>query len=131
MSVDYAALTKAFENRSLDATAFRHVDHVAVAYEMLRRYDFLDAITRYAACIRTLAIEAGAPRKYNATITVAFMSLIAERMEAAPADGFDDFIARNPDLLSKTLIQERYTPERLQSDLARQVFLMPDAASTQ
>lgn len=127
MSSQYAALTRSFEAQNIDASAFRHRDHVGVAYEMLRNYDFMDATNRYAANIKSIAAKAGVPDKFNATITIAFLSLIAERMGATEHAGYDDFISRNPDLLSKDVLQKWYSPERLGSELARAVFLMPDA----
>ncbi len=126
MSSQYAALTRSFEERDIDARAFRHGDHVGVAYEMLRNYDFVEATARYAANIKSIAAKAGVPDKFNATITIAFLSLIAERMGSAEHADYDDFISRNPDLLSKDVLEKWYSPERLGSDLARAVFLMPD-----
>ena len=66
---------------------------------------------------------------FKHSITLAFLSLIAERMEATRYETFDDFIAQNMDLLSGNILAKWYSPERLQSDLARTVFLMPDAAA--
>ena len=129
MTRDYAELTRSFEACDIDAGAFRHVDHVGVAYEMLRRYDFLEASFRYAECNRTIATRAGAARKFNTTITLAFLSLIAERMEVTRHDSFDAFIADNQDLVSGKVLEKWYSPERLGSDLARSIFLMPDAAA--
>lgn len=119
-------LARSFEARSLDATAFRHRDHVGVAYEMLRSYDFMEASARYAEGLRFLATSAGAPDKFNATITLAFLSLIAERMRTTEHADYDGFISRNRDLLSKDVLEKWYTSERLRSDLARSVFLLPD-----
>ena len=129
MSKNYTELARAFESCDIDAGTFGHIDHVGVAYEMLRNDDFLNASVRYAECINTIATNAGASRKFNTTITLAFLSLIAERMEATRHDTFDDFIAQNPDLLSSDVLAKWYSPERLGSDLARTVFLMPDAAA--
>lgn len=120
-------LARAFEAGALDPAAFAHRDHVAVACDMLRRYDFMEATARYAAGLRFLAAKAGAPEKFNATVTLAFLSLIAERMRTSEHADYDDFIARNRDLLSKDLLGAWYSPERLRSDLARGVFLLPDA----
>jgi hypothetical protein len=39
------------------------------------------------------------------------------------------FVEENQDLLSGNILAKWYTPERLRSDLARTVFLMPDAAA--
>ncbi len=129
MTTDYSALTRSFEACDIDASAFRHVDHVGVAYEMLRRYGFLEASFKYAECISAIATGAGAARKFNMTITLAFLSLIAERMEVTRPDSFDEFISQNQDLLSGNILEKWYSPERLRSDLARSIFLMPDAAA--
>ena len=127
MNARYAELTRSFESRDLDAGAFRHRDHVGVAYEMLCSYDFVEASAKYAANIKSIATKAGVPDKFNATITFAYLSLIAERMGTTRHANYDDFISRNPDLLSKDVLANWYSPERLRSDLAHSVFLMPDA----
>ena len=127
MTSDYADLTRSFEAQDLDASRFRHTDHIGVAYEMLRQHDFIEATARYAENIRSIAEKAGAHDKFNATITFAFMSLIAERMETTEHRDYDDFIARNADLKSKDILQKWYSPERLHSASARRVFLLPDA----
>lgn len=122
-----AALARAFEADEIDPGRFRHRDHVAVAYALLRDKDFTSAAAIYGDGLRALTLRAGVPEKYNTTITVAFLALIAERIATTAHDGFDDFIAKNPDLLSKDVLSTWYAPERLRSDLARRVFLMPEA----
>ncbi|MBO9451548.1 hypothetical protein J7426_14840 [Tropicibacter sp. R16_0] len=121
-------LTQAFEAHKIDNTQFRHAEHVQVAYELLQKYDFIDAAAIYAKGIRTLAAAAGAPQKFNLTITYAFMSLIAERQAQSHNGGFDGFVSANPDLMSKDVLAQWYGPERLTSDTARSVFLMPEPA---
>lgn len=129
MSKNYAELARAFEDCDIDASAFGHIDHIGVAYEMLRSSDFISASVNYSRCINIIATRAGASRKFNTTITLAFLSLIAERMGATSHDTFDEFIGQNQDLLSANVLAKWYSPERLQSDLARAVFLMPDVAA--
>lgn len=121
-----ADLTRSFEARDLDPVNFRHGDHVAVAYEMLRRYKFMDATTRYGESLNAIATKASAADKFNTTITVAFMSLIAERMRQSDCTDYSSFITQNSDLLSKDVLKAWYSSERLQSPLAREVFLLPD-----
>lgn len=124
--MSYVELADAFEAGDIEPGAFKHLDHIGVAYEMLRREDFVRAAARYASGIHQLATSAGVPEKYNVTITMAFLSLIAERMRTTPHDGYADFIAQNQDLLEKDVLGTWYSPERIQSALARSVFLMPD-----
>jgi len=131
MSSDYVKLARAFEACDIDVSGFGHRDHVGVAYEMLRSYEFLEASVKYSRAINTIATRAGAHQKFNVTITLAFLSLIAERMHTARYDSFDAFIEQNQDLLSASLLSELYSPDRLGSDLARAVFLLPDAAADQ
>jgi hypothetical protein len=65
------------------------------------------------------------PEKFNATVTFAYMSVIAERMQSAPAESAENFIAANPEILSGNVLS-RYSKARMQSDLARNVALLPD-----
>jgi hypothetical protein len=125
MSTD---ITSAFEAHAIDNTTFGHAEHVQVAYDLLRKYDFIDAAAIYAKGIRTLAVKAGAPDKFNLTITYAFMSLIAERLASSQSSTFEAFIAENPDLMAKTALSQWYPQERLNSALARRIFLLPDVA---
>ncbi len=126
MTVASENLIQAFEARTLEPSAFHHKDHVIVAYALLSKSCFMDAATVYARSIDTMAIKAGAPEKFNLTITLAFMSMIAERMAGADYREFEDFISRNPDLLSRDILKTWYSPARMHSDLARAMFLMPD-----
>ena len=122
---NYAKITRSFEAHELDNAAFHHADHVRVAHDLLCKYAFIDAVAIYAKGIKTLATKAGAPQKFNTTITYAFMSLIAERMTTAGQSDFDAFVSKSPDFLSKNALGKWYTSERQQSDLARTVFLLP------
>ena len=129
MRRDYADYARAFERCEIDAGTFRHIDHIGVAHDLLGRYDFLDASMIYCKCINRIATEAGAARKFNTTITLAFLSLIAERLEISQAETFEEFISDNQDLLTRDVLTRRYSSERLGSDLARTAFLLPDRAA--
>ncbi|MEX0306321.1 MAG: hypothetical protein AB3N12_02940 [Ruegeria sp.] len=124
----YADITKEFEAHAVDNTTFGHAEHVQVAYDLLRKYDFIDAAAIYAKGIRALAANAGAPGKFNLTITYAFMSLIAERLSKTQANEFEGFAQENTDLMAKTVLDRWYSTERLNSQLARDIFLLPAAA---
>jgi len=122
---DYEEMLARFERCEIDPAGFRHVDHVGVAFEALSRHSFFKALQIYADGLMGLVEKAGVPEKFNATVTFAYMSAIAERMASAPAESAADFIAANPALLSGEVLS-RYSPERIKSDLARQVALLPD-----
>lgn len=126
MNVTDPKLLASFEAESIEPSTFGHRDHVVVAFDLLRRDDFVTAAAKYAACIRGMAEKAGAPEKFNATITLAFMSLIAERMHAGDYSDFASFEAANTDLASKDVLSRWYSKDRLTSPQARRQFLLPD-----
>jgi hypothetical protein len=97
-----------------------------MAYETLRRHDFARGAFLYSHALRTMTAKAGKPDAFHQTITIAFLSAIAERMDAT--GDFDDFAAANPDLADKSLLLRWYRPERLASNAARRTFLLPDLA---
>lgn len=123
MSDTYADKLSQLEDGSLSPEGFSHRDHVGVAMQALRTYEFFDATNRYAAGLRKVTEKAGVPEKYNATVTLAFMSLIAERMQ--DNDDVDGFLGRNPDLKSIGNVAARFGQERLNTAMARKVALLP------
>ena len=125
MKMDWSKLTHQFEAHEIPPSTFRHIDHIGVAYEMIHKHGFLTTLTKFSEAIESMATKAGAPEKFNVTITLAFLSLIAERIHRTEHSNFDEFIVRNEDLLSKSVLDKLYPAERLGSDLARKVFLLP------
>ena len=125
MTVATDGLAERFEGLEIPAGSFRHRDHVETAHAMLLKYPFLEAVSRYAATIHTMATNAGAHDKFHVTVTVAFLSIIAERLEASRIDDFEEFARRNPDLFDSALLSRFYSPEQLASAAARRVFVMP------
>lgn len=129
LTVSERAFVAAFEAGTL--TGFHHADHVRLAWIYLRRHPVLEALGRFVTGIRSFAEAKGAPDLYHETITWAYLLLIHERLERTGRDaGWEEFAAANPDLLVwKGGIPERwYRPETLASDLAKRVFVWPDAA---
>ena len=122
---DYVA---SFESGTIDPATFTHKNHVAVAYHILSQEDFLSASIKYTRCIKQIVRKAGAPEKFNTTITLAFLSLIAERMNHSPSTSYEEFISNNTDLLDSKVLHQWYSHERLHSDMARTTFLLPNLA---
>ncbi len=109
----------------IDPALFGHREHVRMAFELLERADFIDAVAGYAGALRRILERAGRPGSFSPTVTVAYLSLIAERMGMRPGASFEELIAAHPELLRRDLLLEWYTPEQLCSPLARRAFLMP------
>jgi len=124
MGADLPPELSAFLHGRVDNADFHHADHVRVAFEMVRRHDFLDAAQAYARGLRSIAMRAGNPAAYHETITIAFLALIAERAQAF--DSYAAFAAVNQDLLDKSVLTKWYAPERLASAAARKTFVLPD-----
>ena len=116
----------AFLHDEIDNTTFRHADHVHVAFEILERHNFAESLAAFSRALRAIATRAGNPGAYHETITVAFLSLIAERRAVGKYTNYSAFADANADLLDKSVLKRWYAPERLQSDIARQTFVLPE-----
>lgn len=127
MSQSNDQLLAQFEALQINPAEFDHHQHLQVAFAMLQRYAFLDALVKYANTINHMASAAGAVDKFNLTVTVVFLSVIAERLHQQQPLDFADFLQQNPDLLAKDLLQKWYVDQDLNTDFARQAFLMPPA----
>jgi hypothetical protein len=117
-----------FMRGDVDAAAFPHREHVRMGFEMLRRYDYIESVYRFSRILQAMAARAGKPQAFHQTVTVAFLSLIAERASSGEHADFDAFIRANPQLLDRSAITRRYPSEQLASDVARRSFLLPEPA---
>ncbi|HXI86520.1 MAG TPA: hypothetical protein VNH64_03620 [Parvularculaceae bacterium] len=125
--IDAAAARSALTTGA--AEDFTHEDHVKAAFRLLKRTPFLEAAQIYAAGLRAIAAEAGRPEKFNMTVTLGYLSAIAEHVANDPDTDFEAFIADNSVLLNKALLLRWYDPKRLWSEQAREIFLMPGTAA--
>ncbi len=118
---------EAFELGNLLPADFDHRAHLRAAFCLVQRRPFLEACIAMRDGVRDIARRAGRPELYHETITIAFMSIVAQRVASRPALGWDDFLAAHPDLSERTLLARWYGRETLQSAQARVQFVMPDA----
>ncbi len=126
------AFVAAFRDTSLPASAFHHRDHVRMAWLYVREHGPVEAAPRFAADLQVFATAKGVPGLYHATITAAYIALIAERQRHAPVDTWDVFAAEHADLLAwkPGVLDRYYSAERLWSEAAREQFLLPDRLAT-
>ena len=128
MGVDGSVCTLSdFLRGDIDAATFRHADHVRIAFEIMGRHTFPDAAQAFCAALKTIAARAGNAPAYHETITLAFLSLVSERMNARSYTDFAAFSKDNRDLMDKSVLTRWYDPKRLMSPLARATFVLPQA----
>lgn len=126
-----SAALRTFLHGETDAKTFRHRDHVEMAFEILSRHpDFVTAAGAYASSLRQIATRAGHANAYHETITLAFLSLIAERLARNSYGDFEQFARANADLLDKGALTRWYSAERLGSPVARAIFVLPAPRSS-
>ena len=117
-----------FMRGEVAASEFPHREHVRMGFEMLRRYDFAEAVFRYSRTLQGMTARIGKPQAFHQTVTVAFLALIAERIELGHPADFESFARDNADLLDKSALARWYPPGRLATDAARRTFLLPEPA---
>lgn len=130
LAQDELALVEQLEQCTLPLASLDHATHVKLGWLYLRRDPLLIAIERFRSALRRYVTAHGHADRYHETITWAYLVIIQERMERQGRDqGWGAFAAANPDLLAsgKRVLSAYYRPETLQSELARRVFVLPDA----
>ena len=120
-------LARDFEACALPAGAFRHRDHIHVAWTYLRAMDYQAAEKRMSDAIRKFAAAHGAASKYHHTLTVTWMRLVAAAIRVSKnVDDFDSFARAHPELFDPTAPETLYSPSLLQSEAARSGWVEPD-----
>jgi len=121
-------LIRCFENDVLPGDSFHHSDHVRLAFAYLSEYPVLQALEKFAGALKRFAAARGKTQLYNETITCAYFFLIRERMARCDGVDWEEFARQNPDLLiwKEGILSRYYCEATLKSDLAREVFVLPD-----
>ncbi|MFG2822472.1 hypothetical protein ACGFX4_23940 [Kitasatospora sp. NPDC048365] len=110
------------------AERFGHRQHVQLTWLAVRNHGTAAAIDLISDGIRRTARYAGAPQKYNATVSRAWVELVGHHVGRSDAADFDAFAERHPALLDKKLLTRFYRPSTLAGDPARTGWVEPDLA---
>ena len=105
---------------------FPHRAHLRLAYLCLQRYSPTAAEHRVCAAIRNLAAAHGHAAKYNATLSRAWVQVVALAMQHTPTATFDELLDAHPNLLDKHLLLAHYTRAVLFGPQARSGWVAPD-----
>jgi len=112
----------AFSSCELEPSSFRHGDHLRLAWLLLHRKPFDEALALVRDGIKKYAAHLGVPHLYHETITTAWVKLIATHHESS----FEEFITNNEHRLNLGLLHRFWTPAVLDSDAARAGWVPPD-----
>lgn len=110
---------------------FGHREHVHLTWLAARRCGVPAAVRLVSDGIQATARYAGAPQKYHATVSRAWVELVGHHAaeDGAGEDGdFTAFADRHPALLDKRLLTRFYRPLTLASPQARNGWVEPDLA---
>jgi hypothetical protein len=110
------------------ADRFGHRQHIHLTWLAVQRYGTAAAVDLVSEGIRQTARYAGAPHKYNATVSRAWVELVGHHT-AEPGTGASDFAAfadHHTALLDKRLLSRFYRPATLASAQARTGWIEPD-----
>jgi hypothetical protein len=123
---DAAAFDKLMAEVMAAAERFGHREHVHLTWLAVRRFGVPDATRLISDGIQRTARYAGAPQKYHATVSRAWVELVGYHLAAGGNDNFASFAARHPALLDKRILTRHYTSAALASGQARTGWVEPD-----
>jgi hypothetical protein len=108
------------------AERFGHRQHVHLTWLAVRRYGTTAAVGMVSDGIQSITRYAGAPQKYNATVSRAWVELVGHHADHSDARDFDAFADQNPALLDKKLLIRFYRSSTLAGTAARTGWVEPD-----
>jgi len=115
-------MTFNFDDFVAESHHFGHREHLHATWLAVSAHGTAAAVDLISAGIRRTARYAGAPQKYHATMSRAWVELVA--FHTAP--DFATLLADNPALLDKRLLLRFYSPAVLSSPAARAGWVEPD-----
>jgi hypothetical protein len=108
------------------ADRFGHRQHIHVTWLAIRRYGTAAATDLVSDGIQGVARYHGAPQKYNATVSRAWVELVGHHADQSHAADFETFAEQNTALLDKRLLTRFYRSSTLASPAARTGWIEPD-----
>lgn len=118
-----------FEAATLTPDIFDHHEHVRLAWLHVTRLPLLEAIRIQCAGLQRLTAALGVPDKFHATITVAWVLLVHDRVAAGSAGtSWSAFCEAHADLFEPggAVLARHYSAAMLGSNEARSAFMPPD-----
>jgi len=110
------------------ATRFGHREHVHLTWLAVRYWGVPEAVGLVSDGIQRTARYAGAPQKYHATISRAWVELVGYHVAESGESDFPAFADHHSALLEKRLLTRFYRVATLASPRARTGWVEPDLA---
>ncbi|WP_254513676.1 hypothetical protein [Anatilimnocola floriformis] len=128
-----AELLRRFETQAIARSQWTHRLHVRMAYLYLRQHSFDEALAKIRSGIQRLNVANQVPEEpqagYNETLTVAWARIIHTTIvEQGPEQTSDEFVDRQPQLLSRTLLRLFYSRAIWNEQDCKTKFVEPDLA---
>ncbi|WP_051755849.1 hypothetical protein [Kitasatospora purpeofusca] len=124
-STDFGAL---MAEATAASEKFGHREHVHLTWLAVRRFGTPAAVGLVSDGIRRTARYAGAPQKYHATVSRAWVELVGHHAAEHDGDDFTTFADQHPALLDKRLLTRFYRPATLAGPQAKAGWVEPDLA---
>lgn len=124
---------KQFVDCSLPLGEWRHRAHIKVAYLILGKYSFEEAVQHIRSGIQAYNAAHGIADTptggYHETMTQAWIRIVDTMMrEYGRAETADAFIDQHPQLAEKKVLRLFYSRELIMSAAAKAQFVAPDLA---
>jgi hypothetical protein len=125
--MDDNAFLTAFEAGAIPNTAFRHHDHLRLAWLYLRRDGRELGGARIRAGLRRFAMAHGVPHLYHETLTSFWIRLVAHAVETFPAQQrFEELLGCWAGFEDRRAAYRHWRPETLDGAQARREWVEPD-----
>lgn len=126
-----------FSTWKLERSMFNHEAHIRIAYLYILKYGIRDAIKKLSSELKNYIesesrngqyYEKKNKKFYNATLTIASMKIVEQRIMKTNSQNFNTFIEKNKDLQEDfiQIIWSHYRDNNLHSEIARYVYIEPD-----
>jgi hypothetical protein len=127
MKPEHQELLRAFEAGEIPNAAFRHRDHLLMAWLYLRRDGPGRGAENIVTGIKRFAAAKGVPDKYNHTETMFWIRVLTHVIVSHPDAGdFEALLTRLPHLLDKRLPLRHWRRETITSPSAKSEWTPPD-----
>jgi hypothetical protein len=116
------------EHVMASAPRFGHRQHVQLTWLAVHRFGTDAAVVLVSDGIQRTARYAGAPQKYHATMSRAWVELVGHHAVETPTRDFDAFADHHTALLNKRLLSRFYRSTTLADARSRTGWVEPDLA---